>query len=106
VIIKLYLFGLYSALEQSCTLVKLLNNLACLGTYLFVIYCCVYDSVILMWPGGQGCARGWRARAQLPARDGLRARARAQGLARGRGFVNPLPVGNAPVAIYRSDRPI
>jgi hypothetical protein len=59
VIIKLYLFGLYSALEQSCTLVKLLNNLACLGTYLFVIYCCVYDSVILMWPGGHGCARGF-----------------------------------------------
>jgi hypothetical protein len=47
VIVKLYLFGLYSALEQSFTLVKLLNNLACLGTYLFVIYYCVYDSVIL-----------------------------------------------------------
>jgi hypothetical protein len=54
-----------------------------------------------MWPGGHGCARVWRVRAQLPARDGLRARAWAQGLACGHGFVNPLPVGNAPVAIYK-----
>jgi hypothetical protein len=54
----------------------------------------------MLWSGRHGCARGWRARAQLPARDG--SRARAQGLARGRGFVSPLPVGNVPIAIYKS----
>ena len=45
-------------------------------------------------------ARGLRARAHYAARDGWRARARAQKYSHGRGFVIPVSADILPVAIF------
>jgi len=48
-------------------------------------------------------ARGLRARAHYAARDGWRARARAQKYSRGCGFVIPVSAGILSVAIFNED---
>jgi len=71
---------------------------------------CFYNSTVLFLTvlrlaGMRACprvrhARGLRARAHYAARDGWRARARAQKYSRGCGFVIPVSAGILPVAIF------